>query len=307
MKEEIIFRNGDVLLKGALTRPDIDNACPVVIVTHTFNAGIRDFGVYQHLTRLLPPQGIAVFLYDRRGSGESSGDFETATFFDLAADARAALDHLKSRSDIDSKRIGVWGISQGGWIAPLTASISVEVAFVIAVSAVSVSPAEQMNYSAEYELREKGFSEKSIRQMLEVRALVNEYFHGTADRTKVQEKLDVFREEAWFPFAYLDGDLPEDSTVEKWHQEMDFDPLPIIQKVDVPVLLLYGEQDPWVPIPKSIAVWKEYGPDDLTVHQIKDANHFMISIAHSGIRGDEGPQVEEYSTILTQWLEQRLG
>jgi pimeloyl-ACP methyl ester carboxylesterase len=141
---------------------------------------------------------------------------------------------------------------------------------------------------------------------LELHSLVNEYFRGKADRAKVQERLDASRQEAWFPFAYLDEDLPEDPTVEKWYQEMDFDPLPIIQKVNVPVLLLYAEQDPWVPIAKSIAVWKEQGPDDLSIHQIKDANHFMISIAHSGIYGDEGPQVEEYSTVLTQWLKQQL-
>ena len=307
MKEEISFRSEDVLLKGTLTKPDINTPCPVIIVTHTSNAGTRDFGVYQHLANLLPPLGIAVFLYDRRGSGDSTGDFETATFFDLAADMQAAIDHLKSRNDIDPKRMGVWGMSQGGWIAPLTATRSAQVAFVIAVSAVGVSPAEQMNYSAEYELRERGFPDEAIRRMLEVRALVNEYYRGQADQAKVQEKLNIFRDEAWFPFAYLDDDFPEDPTVEKWHQEMDFDPLPIIQKVHVPTLLLYGEQDPWVPIAKSIAVWKEHGPDDLTIHQIMDANHFMISIAHSGICGDKGPQVDEYSTVLTQWLKQRLG
>jgi len=307
MKEEITFRNEDVLLKGTLTRPDTNISCPVVVVTHTSNAGTREFGVYQHLANLLPPLGIAVFLYDRRGSGESSGDFETATFYELAADMQAAVDHLKLRSDIDPKHIGVWGMSQGGWIAPLTASTSAEVAFVVAVSAVGVSPAEQMNYSAEYELRERGFPEESIAQMLELRALANEVYRGRADRSKVQEKIDIFRKEAWFPFAYLDDDLPEDPTIEKWYQEMDFNPLPIIRNIHVPVLLLYGEQDPWVPIAKSIAVWKEYGPDDLSIHQIEDANHFMISIAHSGIRGDDGPQVEEYSMFLTQWLKQRLG
>ena len=306
MKKEITFRNEDVLLKGTLTKPDIDRPCPVVIVTHTSNAGARDFGIYQHLAKLLPHHGIAVFLYDRRGSGDSTGNFATASFFDLATDAQAGINHLKLRSDIDPEHIGVWGMSQGGWIAPLTASKSAEAAFVIAISAVGVSPAEQMNYSAEYDLREQGFPKESIRQMLELRGLVDDFFRGKADRSKVVEKLDVFRKEAWFPFAYLDGGLPEDPTVEKWHQKMDFDPLPIIRGVNVPGLLLYAERDPWVPIDKSIAVWKEYGPDDLTIQQIKDANHFMISIPHAGIRGDEGPQVEAYSIILTQWLKQQL-
>jgi hypothetical protein len=295
-----------VLLKGTLTKPDIDYPCPVVIVVHTSNHGRRDFGVYQHLTKLLPPRGIAVFLYDRRGSGASTGDFETASFFDLAADAQAAIDLLKSRSDIDAKHIGVWGMSQGGWIAPLTASNSADVSFIIAVSAVGVTPAEQMNYSAEFELREKGYSEDALKQMSELRSLVDEYYREKADRTEVQGKLEMFRKEAWFPFAYLDDDLPQDPTLDKWYQVMDFDPVPIIQKLNVPVLLLFAEEDPWVPIAKSITRWKENGPDDLSIHQIEDANHFMISIAQAGIRGAQGPLVEEYATLLTQWLERQL-
>jgi uncharacterized protein len=171
MKEEITFRNKDVLLKGTLTKPDTNNPCPVVIVTHTSNAATRDFGVYQHLANVLPPNGIAVLLYDRRGSGDSTGDFETASFFDLAIDAQAIINYLKLRSDIDPKHIGVWGMSQGGWIAPLVASNSTDIAFVVAVSAVGVTPAEQMNFSAEYELREKGFPEEEIGQMLELRSL----------------------------------------------------------------------------------------------------------------------------------------
>jgi pimeloyl-ACP methyl ester carboxylesterase len=234
------------------------------------------------------------------------GDFETATFFDLAADMQAAIDHLKVRSDIDPKHIGLWGMSQGGWIAPLTASNSTEVAFVVAVSSAGESPAEQMNYSAEYELQENGFSGRAIRQMLELRSLVDNYYRGGANRSEVQEILDVFRNEAWFSLVYLDDSLPDDPKKSKWHHEMDFDPIPIIQKIDIPVLLLYGEYDPWVPITRSIARWKEFGPKDLTIHQIKNANHFMISIAHSGIRGDKGPQVEAYSTILTQWVKRQL-
>jgi len=306
MKEEITFRNKDVLLQGTLVRPDTKSACPVVVVTHTSNAATRNFGVYQHLAKVLPSIGIAILLYDRRGSGESTGDFVSASFLDLADDALAAINHLKRRGDISSEHIGVWGMSQGGWIAPLAAANSTDIGFVIAVSSVGKTPAEQMNYSAEFELREQGYPEGEVRQMLELRNLVDKYYRGKVDRSRVQKKLDILCKKEWFPLTYLDVSLPEDPTIEKWYQEMDFDPLPIIQKIEVPVLLLYAERDPWVPIAESIAKWKEYGPKDLSVHQIKDANHFMISIAHAGIRGDEGPLVEEYSEILTRWLKQQV-
>jgi pimeloyl-ACP methyl ester carboxylesterase len=306
MEENLTFHNKDILLKGTLTKPDLDKPCPVVIVTHTSHAPTRDFGVYQHLAELLPSIGIAVFIFDRRGSGESIGDFETASLFDLAGDTQAAIDHIKLRDDIDPNHLGVWGMSQGGWIAPLTAVNSTDIAFVVAVSSVGVSVAEQMNYSAVYELRAKGYPEETVRQMLEFRSLADDYYRGKADRFKVQEKLEACREEAWFPLAYLNEQLPEDPTIEKWHQIMDFDPLPIIQELNVPTLLLYAEEDPWVPIAKSIEVWKENGPKDLAIHQIKDANHFMISIAQAGIQADKGLLVEEYSNILIEWFEKQL-
>ena len=65
--------------------------------------------------------------------------------------------------------------------------------------------------------------------------------------------------EAWFPFAYISDPLPQDPTATKWYREMSFDPIPVMEKLNVPVLLIYGEQDPWIPITKSIANWQNMG------------------------------------------------
>jgi pimeloyl-ACP methyl ester carboxylesterase len=306
MDEEVILQNGNVILNGTLTKPERPGRCPLVVVAHTSAAGTRDFGVYQHLAELLSPYGVAVFNYDRRGSGKSTGYFERATFTDLAADIQAAIDHLKQRSDIASEQIGLWGMSQGGWIAPLAASRSPDVTFVVAISAAGVSPAQQMDYSAEFALRENGFSEDEIGQMLEIRKFVNDYFRGKVNRFALEEKLDLYRDQAWFSLAYLDGPVPNNPTTTKWFREMDFDPLPVIEQLDVPALLFYGERDPWVPIEKSISRWKENKPKDLTVQRIQDANHFMISIAHAGIEGDQGPMADGYTKILTQWVRQQV-
>lgn len=306
LEENLSFHNEDVLLEGTLIRPDSPGPFPVVIVAHTSAAATRDFGVYQHLAQLLSTVGIAVFLYDRRGYGASTGDFETAAFDDLASDLQAAVNYLKGHQAINPKKIGLWGMSQGGWIATLTASRSADVAFVIAVSAAAVSPAEQMNYSAECLLREENFSEDSICQMLALRNLVDEYYRGEAARDEVQEKMDTLRHEAWYSLAYLDDTLPEDPTTDKWYHILDFDPLPAIQKITIPVLLLYGEIDPWVPIGKSIELWQAYSSMDLAVYQINDANHFMVSSSLAGIRADEGPLVEEYGSVLVHWVRQHV-
>ncbi|HKJ26882.1 MAG TPA: alpha/beta hydrolase [Anaerolineales bacterium] len=307
MERELVFYNKHARLTGTLTTPEPPGVFPAMVITHTSHAPTRDFHIYRHAADRLPAQGIAVFRYDRRGSGESEGDFTTASFFDLADDLLAAVAALKQHAVIDSARIGVWGMSQGGWIAPLAAARSADIAFVVAVSSVGVTPAEQMAYSAAYVLKEKGFSEENVRQMLALASQVNAYYRGDAGYEDVQTALNDHRAKPWFEFSYLDEVLPPDPKQEKWALEMDFDPLPVYRKVTVPVLLLYGEQDPWVPISQSIAAWQEHGPADQAVHQINGANHFMLSIAQAGLNGDEGPVVEAYTKHMVEWLKQQVG
>src|SRR5512145_3351031 len=114
--QEIVFSNQAVQLAGTLYKPEAGSTSPAMVVLHAANGGTRQFAFYQHLTRQLPEHGIAVLLFDRRGSGQSAGNFETASFDTLAGDGRAAVEYLQSREDIDKKRIGLFGISQGGWI-----------------------------------------------------------------------------------------------------------------------------------------------------------------------------------------------
>ena len=300
--EKIQFKNNKIDLVGNLATPINEKRNPLIIVAHTSSAATRDSEVYQHLIDILPKKGIAVFIFDRRGSGGSSGNFEKASFLDLASDIIASIDLLKQRNDIDSSKIGIWGLSQGGWIAPLVASKSKDVSFIIPISSSGVSPADQMDYSAEFELRENGFSEEKVNLMLDIRKSVNEYFRDEKDYSVVLNDVNSIRSEDWFKFAYLDGELPKNPTETKWFQELDFTPIPIIKKINIPVLLLYGEKDPWVPVQKSIEIWKEYGPKDLKILQIKGANHFMRSITNSGLRNDTGIISKEYIEILLHWL-----
>ena len=87
--------------------------------------------------------GIASLIYDRRGLGESSGDEQSAGLHDLADDAIAGVHRLQEQPEIDPRRIGAWGHSQGGWVAPIAAARSSDVSFVIAQSAPAITPAAQ--------------------------------------------------------------------------------------------------------------------------------------------------------------------
>ena len=110
--------------------------------------------------------GIATLVYDKRGTGSSSGDHRQETFNDFAADALAGVHYLQSRKEIDRNRVGLYGRSHGGIVAPLAASLSRDVAFVINVSGAGVPPYQQMTYQAETEMRRDGFSEADIAEAI---------------------------------------------------------------------------------------------------------------------------------------------
>ena len=77
--EDVVFSSETVQLAGTLYKPDAETVYPAVVVLHAANGGTRQFTFYQHLTTQLPARGVAVLLFDRRGSGHSSGDFEMAS------------------------------------------------------------------------------------------------------------------------------------------------------------------------------------------------------------------------------------
>lgn len=281
--EEVTFFNQGLQLAGSLYKPQDSIRYPALIVLHAADGGTRQYPFYQHLTTYLPAQGMAVLLYDRRGSGQSTGDFETSDFEDLAGDASAAVDYLTSRNDIDSGHIGIYGISQGGWIAPIVAAERPRIAFIIIVSGCGVSPARQMDYGASYTLREAGYPEEIVAQALTLRNQVNEYYRGNLPHAIIKTELDQMRDEPWVQYAYLPdgGQLPEDVTQDKWYYELDFDPLPIWRQVQQPTLFLFPTEDRWVPIEESISKFRAATMhlQEVAIERIEGADHLMHEIS----------------------------
>jgi len=183
--EDIVFLNDELRFAGTLYRPENPNPCPAVVIVHPASGGERTDPFYVHLISELPRHGMAVLVFDRRGSGQSEGDFELAGFDDLANDVIAAVEYLQARPDIDGARIGLHGTSQGGWIAPIAAARKPDIAFIVAVSACGVTPAEQMDYGVAFHLKQEGFDQPSISKAIELRTRVNQYFRGLASKEEV--------------------------------------------------------------------------------------------------------------------------
>lgn len=297
------FRNER--LTGTLTLPDSPGPHPALIVMHSASGGRRDYPFYDHLVTELPPAGFAVFVFDRRGSGESGGDFETADFEALAADGVAAAEMLAGRPDIDPYRIGVYGVSQGAWLAPIVAARRPATACIVVVSGSGISPAQQMDYTAERALRDAGFGDAAVSRALALRGRVNDYYRSRLPRTTVQDELKAARREPWYSRAYLgDDDLVEDVTQDKWYYEMDYDPLDIWKEVTQPTLFIFPDDDRWVPVATSMAAYRSATAtlSNVTFTLIPESDHLM------GLENESDPRISPaYLATLRDWLKAVLG
>ena len=162
-REEVIFRSGDVTLAGTLTLPPGDGPHPAVIFIHGSGPDSREN--YRFYADLFARHGIATLIYDKRGVGASTGDWRRVHLRDLAEDALAGVRTLKSRRDIDPHKIGLWGGSNGGWVAPLAASLSHDVAFIITVAGAMTTPTELAKWRSVNYVRNAGYPEEVVRQV----------------------------------------------------------------------------------------------------------------------------------------------
>jgi alpha/beta superfamily hydrolase len=198
---------------------------PVVVVTHAASSPTRDLPLYRHLIELLPTLGVAAFVYDRRGSGASGGELAASDYPTLADDAIAAQRMLEKLPAVDPRRIGFWGLSQGGWIAVLAGARSASTAFVISVSAPMTTPDAQMNFAVANLLSVEGYSHADVEQAVGARRAVDAYLRGELDRASAQKALDAARARPWFDRVYMGAELPSDPAQSRWLKEMRHDPL----------------------------------------------------------------------------------
>jgi pimeloyl-ACP methyl ester carboxylesterase len=292
------------ILAGTLSTPSSDVPTPCVVALHAASAGQRNHWLYRHLHDTLLPAGIAVVLFDRRGSGASGGN-AAASLARLTDDALAVVHHVVARPEIDPDRVGVWGVSQGGWLGPMVAVADPAVAFVAAVSASGVSPSEQMHFAMENVLREAGFADDDVAAAHRARAEIEDrYLAG--DLPGARSARIAVDAQPWAPHAYL-PEL-EDLTDEPFG--IDLEPPDVWRHVRVPSLAIYGEWDRWVPIEPSIDTWRTAFADRtdlLTIQRVPDVGHMMTVPDDPHDLDEVGPISPVYTDALRRWFVGVLG
>jgi len=261
-----------------------------LVALHGAGEGTRDSPLLRHLHELLPPHGIGVVTFDRRGEGESTGD-ATRGRFDLQAD-----DALAVLRALDAERVGLAGYSQGGWVAPIAATLSDEVAFLVLVASIGVTPSEQMMVACERQLRLAGYGDDVVERALGLRRRFEHWIHSQAPEPDEALAADLWAaiDEPWAGQLWLPPTLLDEEGVRLWIEEMDFDPRPIFASVRVPTLSFYGADDSWAPVEASAEAWKAARGDEVDVVVVPGAEHDMTL--------PDGSFAAEYEQKLVEWL-----
>lgn len=261
-----------------------------IVALHGAGEGTRDSLLYNHLHTLLPPAGIGVVTFDRRGEGESTGDSTRGRFTLQVEDALAVIEA------IGAKRVGLWGFSQGGWIGPLAAAASDQVAFLVLIASTGVTPSEQMMYAVERQLRLAGYGGYVVARALELRRRFENWVRrGDAEQDeRLAAELGVGVDEPWWSHVSLPPTLLGEESRHLWIEEMDFDPRPIFARVRVPTLLFYGKADSWTPVEPSVQAWRAARGDEVEIVVIDEAEHDLTL--------PDGSLSIEYQRALVNWL-----
>ena len=261
-----------------------------LVALHGAGEGTRESPLLGHLHEVLPPHGIGVVTFDRRGEGESTGD-ATRGRFDLQAD-----DALAVLRAIGAERGGLFGYSQGGWIAPLAAARSDDVAFLVLVASIGVTPSEQMMVAVERQLRLAGYGDDVVDRALDLRRRFEHWIHAVAPEPDEQLAGDLLAavDEPWAGQLWLPPSLLDQEGVRLWIEEMDYDPRPTFEQVRVPTLSFYGELDSWAPVEASVEAWREARGDGVELVVIPGAEHDLTL--------PDGTFAPEYDRRLVEWL-----
>lgn len=336
--ETIRFQNGDVGFAGSLDLPDGPAPHPAVVLLTGSDPSPRDAPFFEDLRRRFAERGFAALSFDKRGVGGSDGKYEETPDFDVAAgDGLAAIRYLRGRPDIDSTRIGVWGVSQGGWIALLMAAKSPGVAFVISISGPGVSPFEQTMFQRGVDLAERKIPPRQVAEAIGIRRKILTYFatgkgveaaraafKGVHGRPWFRAASETDR---WFEALANVKSLPPPSAlppdvVAELKRTYEYDPTRVAARVRVPVLNVFGGKDRHIPVEPSVAALKAAfrrgGNPDAVIRVIPEGGHAIQAVEGAAEclrcmaeRRREGTLIElpvpGYYDLILGWAEERFG
>jgi uncharacterized protein len=239
---EITFRSGDVTLAGTLLLPESSEPVPAIVLTHGSGPATRDRS--RPFAERFVHDGLAALIFDKRGCGASGGSWTEASLDDLADDAIAAVAFLKSRSTVDGMRIGIWGVSQAGWVIPHAIARSPDTfAFCVIVTGGGITPLEVERYDYNEALEEIGATVEEKRDAMELVTRYFEYLKGGQGRAELESSIVAAAGKRWGKAVDFSHVMPSAQTRKKWDWIPTYDPQIDIARLNIPVLVILGGHD----------------------------------------------------------------
>lgn len=238
---------------GILILPEGTSRHPVVIVTP------GDFGMNRNQLRLWAhnyvSHGIAAFVFDSRGAGESTGEAGGNSFSDLADDVLGCVGALKVRPEINPHGIGLFGFSNSCWTVTLAASRSPDIAFLVLQSFAAVVPWKQEVFRAETQPRVDGFPSDVVKQGGDFMRLKFDVARTGEGWERVQAVMADAANARWLPHTNPPASL--ERLRRSFAKTMAYDPVPALETLRIPILALWGDKDTYVPVPETVEVFKQ--------------------------------------------------
>jgi len=295
--EEVKFKNqaADVVLAGTLTLPQKEGKFPAVVLITGSGAQNRNEEILGHkpflvLADHLTRNGIAVLRYDDRGIAQSTGDFSKATSSDFASDVEAAISYLKTRKEINKKKIGLIGHSEGGIIAPMVASKSKDVHFIVLLAGTGIPGYQILLMQQELIARASGISESEIQKSKEINKEAFDIVIKSDNAENLKIELTKFLEDksAKDPDAEKPAGMSQVDHIKAQVAQMTspwmfyflkYDPATALTKVTCPVLAANGSKDLQVSPKENLDAiknaLKKGGNKKVTIIEFPDLNHLF--------------------------------
>lgn len=321
-EEQVAFTDdaAHVRLAGTLTLPKGEGPFPVAVLVAGSGRNTRDEPIMGHqlflvLADHLTRAGIAVLRYDKRGTGQSSGDYDKATTLDFADDAQAGMAYLRTRKDIDPRHIGLIGHSEGGLIVPIVATRDPKTAFIVMMAGPGVFGADVWIEQQRLLLKAAGRDDKRIATSSDLRKRMISIVRTEKDSTLAAEKLrasiSAEEEAKGLPPDAIEALVRQINS--NWFRSfLDYDPAPTLAKVRCPVLALNGSKDLQVPAEQNLPVIRTAlaSNPDAEVDELPNLNHLFQTAKTGGI-GEYGQIEETMAPIalqtITTWVLRHVG
>jgi len=318
VEEDVTFQSdaAGLALAGTLTRPEGEGPHPAVVLLsgsgpQNRNSEVANHKLFHVLADHLTRQGLAVLRYDERGVGESEGVFDGATSEDFADDAAAAVRFLKTHSQIDTNAVGLVGMSEGGFVAPMVHTDREPVDFLVLMAGPSVPGHEILVKQMAKIAAAQGAPPAAVDSVRRQQRRVVEVIRTASDSAAIADRLRPMFAERGANDEQIQTRLAQ-VTAPWFRSFVQYDPGPALRQIDVPVLALYGRNDLQVPPAQNAAPMRsalaDSPSDDVTVRVLDGLNH-LFQPAETGLPSrytqiDTTMAPEALETIST-WIRER--